>query len=75
MEKIRLKIREDIEETLIEVTTSSSDVADEEQICFTQADNENESDQHTHQREEQPQQDAKEWVANEEPFSLRTGVK
>ena len=31
-EKIRLKIREDIHTTPIEVTTSSSDVADEEQI-------------------------------------------
>ena len=33
-EKIRLKIREDIQTTSIEVTTSSSDVADEEQILF-----------------------------------------
>ena len=37
-EKIRLKIWEDIQTTPIEVTTSSSDVADEEQIFFTQAD-------------------------------------
>ena len=37
-EKIRLKIREIIQTTPIEVTTSSSDVADEEQIFFTQAD-------------------------------------
>ena len=34
-EKIRLKIREDIQTTPIEVTTSSSDVADEEQFFFT----------------------------------------
>ena len=37
-EKIRLKIREDIHTTPIEVTTSSSDVADEEQFFFTHAD-------------------------------------
>ena len=43
-EKIRLKIREDIHTTPIEVTTSSSDVADEEQIFFTQTDNHNESE-------------------------------
>ena len=43
-EKIRLKIREDIQTTPIEVTTSSSHVADEEQIFITQADNNDESD-------------------------------
>ena len=37
-EKIGLKIREDIYTTTIEVTTSSSDVADEEQIFFTHTD-------------------------------------
>ena len=42
-EKIRLKIREDIQTKPIEVTTSSSDVADEEQIFFTHADDTNES--------------------------------
>ena len=41
-EKIRLKIREDIQTTPIEVTTSSSDVADEEQFFFTHADDKNE---------------------------------
>ena len=46
-EKIRLKIREDIQTTPIEVTTSSSDVADEEQFFFTQADNNDESEQQT----------------------------
>ena len=34
-EKIHLKIREDVPTTPIEVTTSSSDVADEEQVFFT----------------------------------------
>ena len=37
-EKIRLKIREDVHTTPIEVTTSSSDVTGEEQIFFTHAD-------------------------------------
>ena len=44
-EKIRLKIREDIQTTPIEVTTSSSDVADEEQFFFTQANYTNESEE------------------------------
>ena len=35
-ENIRLKIREDLQTTLIEVTTSSSDAADEEQNLLTQ---------------------------------------
>ena len=43
-EKIRLKIREDIHTTRIEVTTSSSDSADEEQFFFTHADDGNESE-------------------------------
>ena len=38
-EKIRLEIREYIQTTTIEVTTSSSDVADKDQIFFTQSDN------------------------------------
>ena len=44
-EKIRLKIREDIQTTPIEVTTSSSDVADEEHFFFTHADDSNESEE------------------------------
>ena len=44
-EKIRLKIREDIQTTPIEVTTASSDVAHEEQFFFTHADNSNESEE------------------------------
>ena len=36
-EKINLEIREDLQTTPIEVITSSSDVADEEQFFFTQA--------------------------------------
>ena len=57
-EKIRLKIREDIQTTPIEVTTSSSDVADKEKFFFTQADNKNESKEQTIERKEQPKQNA-----------------
>ena len=38
-DKIHLNIRDDFQTTPIELTTSSSDVADEEQFFFTQADN------------------------------------
>ena len=52
-EKIRLKIREDVQTTPIEVTTSSSDVADEEQMVFTQADGEDETEEQTLERKGQ----------------------
>ena len=68
-------MREDIQATPIEVTTSSSDLADEEQFFFAQADNENESEEQTFERKEQSRQNAKQWVANEEPTSLETCVK
>ena len=58
-EKIRLKIREDIQTTPIEVTTSSPDVAEEEQFFFSQADNNDESEQQTLERKEQSRQNAK----------------
>ena len=46
-EKTHLKIREDIQTTPIEITTSSSDVADEEQFFFTQLDYSDESEEQT----------------------------
>ena len=49
-EMIRLKIREDIHTTPIEVTTSSSDVADEEQFFFTHADDGKEKNRHLNER-------------------------
>ena len=52
-EKIRLNILEGIQTTPIEVTTSSSDVADEEQFFFTHADDSNESEEQTLERKEQ----------------------
>ena len=74
-EKIRLKIREDIHATPFEVTTSSSDVADDKQFFFTQADNANESEEQTLERKEQSRQNAKQWAANEESPALKTSVK
>ena len=43
-EKMRVEIREDTQTTPIEVTTSSSDVADEEQFFVTQTDSKNVSE-------------------------------
>ena len=65
-EKIRLKVREDIQTTPIEVTTFSSDVPDEEQVIFTQTDIDNEPEEQTLERKEQARQNAKQWAANEE---------
>ena len=74
-EKIRLKIREDIHTTPIEVTTSSSDVAEEEQIFFKHADDAKESEEQTLERKKQSRQNAKQWAANEESPALTTSVK
>ena len=74
-EKIRLKIREDFHTTPIEVTTSSSDSADEEQFFFTEADNASESEEQTLEPKEQSRQNAKQWAANEESPVLKTSVK
>ena len=65
-EKIRLKIREDVQTTPIEVTTFSSDDANEEHFFFTQADNNDESEQQNLKRKEQSRHNAKQCVANEE---------
>ena len=56
------------------MTTPSSDVADEEQFLFTQADSENESEEETFEKKTTPARRTF-WVAEEEPSSLRTGVK
>ena len=74
-EKIRLKIREDIHTTPIEMTTSSSDVADEEQMFFTHADDGRESEEQTFERKEQSRRNAKQWAANEVSPALKTIVK
>ena len=74
-EKIRLKIREDIHTTPIEVTTFCSDVADEEQIFFTHADDGKKSEEQTLGRKEQSRQKAKQCAANEKSPALKTSVK
>ena len=74
-EKIRLKIREDIQTTPIEVATVSLDVADEEHFFFTQADNNDESGEQTLARKEQSRQNAKQWAGIEESSALKTSVK
>ena len=74
-EKIGLKIREDIHTTPIEVTTSSFDVADEEHIFFTHADDAKESEEQTLERKEQSRQNSKQWAVNEESPALKTSVK
>ena len=57
------------------MTTSSSDVADEEPFFFTQADNNDESKEQTFELNEQSRQNARQCVAKEEPSSLKTSVK
>ena len=74
-EKIRLKIREDIQTTPIDVTTSSSDVADEEQFFFKQAEKKDESEEHFFEREEQSRHNANQWAAKEKSSALKTSVK
>ena len=74
-EKIHLKIREDVQTTPIEVTTSSSYVADEEQIFFTQADGQDETEKQILQRKQQSQKKAEKWVLNQEPSSMKPSIK
>ena len=74
-EKVHLKIREDVQTTPIEVSTSSSDVADEEQFFFTQPDSQDETEEQILQRKEQPQKNGAEWVVNQELSSLKPSVK
>ena len=74
-ERIRLKIREDVQTTPIEVTTSSSDVADEEQFFFTQTDDQDETEKQILQRKTQSCEKVAEWVANQEPSSFKPSIK
>ena len=57
------------------MTTSSSDVAGEEQFFFTRADNRNESEEQIFQRKEQSKRNAKQWAPNGESPALKTSVK
>ena len=74
-EKIRLKIREGVQTTPIEVPTSSSDVADEEQFFFTLADGEDETEKQTFEGKEHSRRKATEWVTHEEPSSMKPSIK
>ena len=60
-ERICIKIREDVQTTPIEITTSSSDVADEEQFFFTHTDDQHETEEQILQRKEQSRQKAVQW--------------
>ena len=73
-EKIHLKIREDVQTTPIEVSISSSDVADEKQFFFTQADAQDETEEQIPQRKEHSQKKAAEWVVNQEPSSMKPSI-
>ena len=74
-EKIHLKIREDVQTIPIEVSTSSSDVADEEQFFFTQTDSQDETEEQILQRKEQSQKKPAEWVVNQEQSSMKPSIK
>ena len=74
-EKIRLKNREDIQTPPIVLTTSSSDVAVEEQFFLTQAKDNDKPEKQTLEHKEKPKHNAEQWVANAEPSSFKTSVK
>ena len=59
-EKIRLKIKKDVQTTPIEVTTPSADVADAEHF-IAQADSEDETEEQSLERKEQSRKKAIEW--------------
>ena len=74
-EKIHLKIREVVQTTLIEVPTSSSDVADEEQFFFTQPETQDETEEQIPQRKKQSQKKAAEWVVNQQLSSMKPSIQ
>ena len=74
-ENIHLKVREDVQTTPIEVSTSSSDVANEEQFFFTQADGQDDTEEQILQRKEQSRKKAAEWVVNQELSSIKPSIK
>ena len=72
--RISPKIREDVQTTLIEVTTSSSYVANEEKFFFLQADAEDATEAETPKRKEQSREKATEWGATDEPSSMKPSI-
>ena len=75
MEKFRLKIREEVQTTPIEFTTSSSIIADEENFFFAQTECEDWTKDQTLEWEEQSGKNSTYWVANEEPSSMKPSFK
>ena len=57
------------------MTTSSSDVADEEQFFFTQADGEDETEEQIFQRKKISREIATAWVVNQESSSMKPSIK
>ena len=55
--KIHLKIREDVQSTPIEVTTSASDVSEQEKFFFTPADGQHETEEQILQKKEHSQKE------------------
>ena len=74
-EKIHLKIREDVQTTPLEVSTSSADVADEEQFFFTQPDSQDETEEQLLQRKGQSQKKAAAWIVKQELSSIKPSIK
>ena len=74
-ENIHLMIREDVQTTPIDVSTTSSDVADEEQFFFTQTEGQDETEEQILKRKEQSQKKAAEWIVNQEPSSMKPSIK
>ena len=74
-EKIHLKIREDVQTTPIEVSISSSDIADEEQFFFTQPESQDGTEEQILQRKEQSKKKAAAWALNQELSSMKPSIK
>ena len=74
-EKILLKIRKDVQTTPIEITTSSSNVADEAQFFFMQTDDHDETEEQILQRKEQSCKKAAVWVVNHDSPSVNPSIK
>ena len=74
-EKIRLKIREGVQTTNIEVTTSSSEVAREDDFSFTQTNDEDETEEQTRERKEQSRIKSTVWVVYQEPSSMKPRIQ
>ena len=73
-EKVHLKICEGVQSTPVELTTTSSDIANEEGFLFTRADGQDETEEQILQRKEQSQKKAADWVLNWEP-SMKPSIK